>query len=230
MRFLDKHSTREKHLRRLEREERRLWQAYRATPLVPLEQPYQRGWVKTYVLEPRVLQRPDAHIFREMLRAVNHRATSSNREFLSRRGFPIILRPRGIGVHQWTKLAWPASYQRFFRLGHWRIEDEVFRRPERFYRPTQRLWQRGYKLAVDWWLKEDIQPLMITHRRAELPDVTSRLAEIDAFMSRTCGREQLNRLHGYSERYWRCCVNHHVEDRAVLAHREQLGLFSSDDT
>ena len=225
VRFLDKYAAREKYLRRLEREERRLWQAYSATPLVPLERPYQRGWVKTFVLEPRVLLRPDAHIFREMLRMVNHRVTSSNRGFLSRRGFPIVLRPRSIGLHQWVKLAWPASHQRFFRLGHWCIEDDEFRRP------FQRLWRRGYKLAIDWWLREDIQPLMVTHQRVDLPEVNSRLAEIDSFMTRTCGWEQLRRPHGRGDRYWRCRTNLHAEERAALVHREQLDFsrFTTPD-
>jgi hypothetical protein len=51
MRFLGKHFACEKNLRRLEREVKRLWQVRRDTPLVALEQPYQRGWFKTYVLD-----------------------------------------------------------------------------------------------------------------------------------------------------------------------------------
>jgi hypothetical protein len=221
MRYLDKHAAREKLLRRLEREERRLWLAYRATPLLPLERPYQRGWIKTFVLEPRVALRPDAHIFREMLRVVNNHVTSPNREFRSRRGFPIVLGTRRIGLHRWEKLAWPASHQRFFRLGHWRIENEEFRRPH------QRLWQRGYKLVVDWWLKEDIQPLMITHQRVDLPDVNARLAEIHAYMSRTHGWDRLARLYGRSA-WWRRFETTRAEHRSRHSLAEQLRETISD--
>lgn len=222
MRFPDKHAARDKLLRGLEREAHRLWQVYRRTPLVPLERPYQRDWRKTFVLEPRVLARPDTAIFRAMLHAVNHCVYSSNREFLSRRGFPIILRPRSIGLRSWEKLAWPASHQRFFRLGHWVIEDEEFRRP------GQRLWRRGYKLALDWWLREDIQPVMVTHQRVDLPDVNARLAEIEAFMKQTRGWERLRRLHGH--RRWPWPQDHRGAEHAALCEREALGNFPPDQT
>jgi len=67
MRFLDKYARRDKHLLRLERELNRLNQAHRHAPIIPLERPYQRGWVKFYVLEDRVERRPDAVIFRTVL-------------------------------------------------------------------------------------------------------------------------------------------------------------------
>lgn len=216
MRFLDKYAAREKELRRLEREESRLWQAYHRTPLVPLEHPYQRGWVKTFALEPRILQWSDAQVFRDVLRVINNRVYSRNREFISPRGFPILLHPRGIGLRQWDKLDWPASHRRLFRLGHWRIVDEEFRSPH------SGLWRRGYKLAGDWWLREDIQPLMVTHQRVDLPEVKTRLSEIERFMIRTCGRERLARLHGRSSHDWSCSETPYPEALAELQHQEQL--------
>ena len=164
--------------------------------------------MKTFVLDARVHRRRDVDIFRQMLRAVNNRVVSPNREFRSRRGFPILLSPRRIGISAWEKLAWPASHQRFFRLGHWRIEDEEFRRP------MQRLWRRGYKLVDDWWLQEIIQPVMVTHQRVDLPDVKSRLAEIEAHMLNTCGWKKLRRLYGRSE-WWRDLSSSAPELRAA---------------
>ncbi len=222
MRFLDKHAARDKHLRRLEREANRLWQAFRQTPLVPLEHPYQRGWMKTFVLDARVLHRADVETFREMLRVVNHRVFSPNRDFRSRRGFPILLAPRRVGISAWEKLAWPASHQRFFRLGHWRIEDEDFRRP------VQRLWRRGYKLISGWWLREDIQPVMITHQRVDLPEVKSRLAEIEAHMARTCGWDRLGWLHG-QRRSWRAYETSPAEARADHSLAEQACCGAVND-
>ena len=50
MRFLDKHTARDKELLRLEREHNQLHRALNHAPVVPLAEPYQRGWTKTYVL------------------------------------------------------------------------------------------------------------------------------------------------------------------------------------
>jgi hypothetical protein len=195
MRYLNKHAAREKRLRAFERECNRLHQAKGDAPIIPLEHPYQRGWVKTYVLEDRVERRPDAQVFRNMLGAINHTVWARERTFVSRRGQPLVLRPRIIHVREWEKLAWPASHRRFFAFGTWRVEHE------RCWLPPYRAWTCGYKLVVDWWLREDVQPHLITHQRVDLPEVKSRLAEIDAYMTRTCGWDTLSRLHGQGR--WR---------------------------
>jgi hypothetical protein len=225
MRLFDKHFACEKNLRRLEREAKRLWQVRRDTPLVPLEQPYQRGWFKTYVLDSRIAHRADAPMFHEMLRAVNQRVYSRNREFRSARGFPIVLGTRRISLHRWAKLAWPASHQRFFRLGCWRIDDEEFRQSQ----PRLRAWRRGYKLEIDWWLREDIEPAMITHQRVALPEVETRLAEIESALRRVCGWDRLHRLHGRSWRWFeKAYISSSVELRANQSFTEQLDSVTPD--
>lgn len=216
MRLVNKHFLREKLLRRLEREAQRLWHAQGAAPIVPLERPYQRGWVKTYVLEDRVERRPDAELFRTMLRTINQVAYSRERSFVARTGHAIALGPRIIGEREWRRLAWPASLQRYFKFGTWRIESAPPRASPAL------AWACGYKLVVTWWLREDVQPHLITHQRVDLPDVKSRLAEIEAFMTRTCGWFRLDRLHGRRQWWWRELDDGYVagSERAQLA--EQL--------
>lgn len=211
MRYLNKHLALEKKLRCLEREAQRLWQAQRDAPVVPLEHPYQRGWLKTYVLDEAVAHRPDVQIFRNVLAVVNHAVHSRNRAFLSRKGFPIVLHPRKIWVSEWRDLAWPASHQRFFAFGVWRIEEGEF------HRTVARSWLCGYKIVQTWWLREDIQPFLITHQRVELPAVRTRLAEIESFMTRTNGWGRLSRLHGRRVSFW--SPDERVDAQVV---REQL--------
>jgi hypothetical protein len=216
MRFLDKYFAREKQLRRLEREAHRLWQAQGDAPIIPLERPYQRGWVKTYVLAERIEQRPDAELFCTLLRAVNRRVHARDRSFLDRAGRPITLRPHIIHVREWRKLAWPARYQRFFAFGTWRIEDE------KFWHPPRRAWTCGYKFIHTWWLREDVQPHLMTHKRVDLPEVKSRLAEIEAGMARSDGWQRLGRLHGQRD-WWRIHSSPRRELRATHQQLEQLG-------
>lgn len=211
MRYLNKHLALEKKLRGLEREAQRLRHAQQAALVVPLEQPYQQGWIKTYVLDQAAVRRPDAQIFRNVLAVVNHAVRARNRAFVTRKGFPIVLRPRKIGVAEWRDLAWPASHQRFFAFGVWRVEDDEF------HRAIPRSWRCGYKLVQTWWLREDIQPFLITHQRVELPAVRTRLAEIESFMARTNGWDRLTRLHG--RRVWSWPPDERVEVQVV---REQL--------
>lgn len=213
----DKYFSREKRLLQLERETYRLHQATRVAPVVPLEQPYQRGWVKTFILRDDVLRRPDVAIFRTVLAAVNNRVHSRNREFTAANGQHMVLRPRMIRDGAWRKLGWFASHRRLFSYGHWPEDIDGWS-----WTPLRR--RRlvlGYRLASDWWLREDIQPLMVTHRKVDLPDVKARLAEIESFMTATCGWARVRRLHGY--RYaWKFAFQLHTERSADWDFKRQL--------
>lgn len=221
MRYLDKYSGRDKHLLALERELNRLHRAQVHAPIIPLERPYQRGWVKFYVLENRIAQRPDVAIFRAMLAQVNRRVLSRERSFINRSGHEILLRPRIIPTREWLKLAWPASRQRFFGYGCWRLDDQPW---------TPIKWRRhitGFKLVHLWWLREDVQPHLMTHQRVELPQVRSRIAEIEAYLEATCGRFRLDRLHGRS-RWWRRFSFSAHELRTEASMNDQLCSQASD--
>lgn len=196
MRYLDKHTTRDKHLLRLEREQEPLCRALHDTPVVLLEKPYQLGWTETYALERDVLRRPDVGVFERVLAVINRTVWSRERDFLHRNGDPIVLRPRIIPTCEWERLGWPASHTRLFSYGHW--EDEMEIRPW-FRKRSRRI---GYAVRRPWWLREDVQPRVITHRRVDLPEVRKRIAEIDAYFSHHLGRERLAWLHGHSLR-WR---------------------------
>jgi hypothetical protein len=215
MRAFDSHFMRDRHLRALEREANRLWQARADAPIIPLEHPYQRGWQKSFVLEKDVLRRPDVDIFRAVLNAINQRVFSRDSSFVRPNGQPIVLRPRIIRIREWLKLAWPASQQRFFSYGCWRLDDHDWLRKSERARVT------GFRLFRTWWLREDIQPFMITHQRVELPHVRERLAEIESYMEKVNGRRRLDWLHGHRHN-WRGFETTRAEHVAEENFAEQL--------
>jgi hypothetical protein len=197
MRFTDKYAQRDKRLLRLERELNRLHRAQGDAPIVPLEHPYQRGWEKSFVLREDALHHPEAAVFSAVLAVVNQRVLSRNREFVSRHGHPIVLRPRIIPVGEWARRPWPFTHQRLFAYGRWQTD--------RFYSWSTHRYcevEVGFKLFRTWWLEERLQPHMITHQRVELPEVRSRIAEIEAYLEANLGRCRLDWLHGRS-RWWR---------------------------
>jgi len=220
MRFLDKYFSEDKRLLRLDRERRRLWQAQREAPVIPLERPYQRGWTKSYILTAAVRRRPDVAVFAAILRAVNQRVYARTRAFVDRRGKPIVLRPRIIEAREWLRLRWPASHQRYFSYGCWRFDS----RP--WHPSYQRSCISGFKLFHDWWLTEDTQPNLITHQRVALPKVEARLAEIEAYLRNTCGSYRLNNLQGRRAR-WRY-TNTWVEERSTEALNYELNDVARD--
>jgi hypothetical protein len=211
MRFLDKHTARDKELLRLEREHDQLRRALSLAPVVPLVEPYQRGWTKTYVLRDDIRRRIDVAVFRTVLAAVNQRIWSREPDFILPDGQTYRLRPRIILPLEWKRLPWPASHRRLFTYGPW--EEELL--PRRSYR--RRRLVVGFSIRNPWWLEEDVQPWMITHQRVELPEVRRRIAEIDARFTHTRGRERLGNLHGRKD-WW------HRRRPAGLTLREETAL------
>ncbi len=191
MRFSDKHAARDKHLLRLERELTRLRKAKWNAPIIPLEHPYQRGWVKTFKLRDDALHHPEVKVFRAVLLVVNQKVTSRNRDFVHKNGGPHVLRPRIIPVCEWVRRPWPFSHQRLFAYGQWELEEIYL-----WTTHQQRNWIRGFRLMRTWWLEKIVGPLMITHQKVDLPEVRSRIAEIEAHFTARLGRERLSHLHG----------------------------------
>ena len=214
MPFFDKYAQRDKHLLRLERELARLGEAQENAPVIPLEHPYQRGWVKTYALRPDALHHPDAAIFQALLAVVNECVHSRNREFRRRNGDQLELHPRIVPPQEWIRRAWPVRYHQWFAYGSWRVE-ETWGWAWRGY-PRHVV---GFKLTRGWWLEEEVRPHMITHRRVELPAVRSRIAEIEAHLEARLGWYRLHWLHGKHSR-WRS-PDLAAEQRAAASFADQ---------
>lgn len=220
MTLLRKHASRDKRLLALEREANRLYQAQREAPIVPLERPYQKGWIKTFALAPDLRRRPDVEVFRTVLAAINNRLWARTREFVNRDGAPLVLRPCVIYQREWERLRWPASHRRLLAFGHWETGDSYHAFFRAWFRRRHRV--TGYSVHRPWWLIEDIQPHLITHQRVNLPEVETRLAEIEAELRRTGGRYRLDWLHGRRVR-WR--------ERKTFAERiEDLSPLHADET
>lgn len=214
MRFLDKHTARDKELLRLEREYNQLHRALNDAPVVPLAEPYQRGWSKTYVLREDIRRRNDVAVFRTVLAALNQRIWSRERDFILPDGQTYRLRPRIILPLEWKRLPWPASHRRLFAYGPW--EEEFL--PRRSFR--RRRLVVGFSILNPWWMEEDVQPWMITHQRGELPEVRRRMTEIETRMEHTRGWERLGRLHGRKNWWWRFDAPALAPLRADLAMRD----------
>jgi hypothetical protein len=200
MRFADKYAQRDKHLLRLERELARLNQARWNAPIIPLEHPYQRGWVKTFTLREDAWHHPEALIYQAVLVVVNDKVSSRNREFTTTNGRPIVLRPKILDPRKWHRLNWPINHHRLFACGWWQVDDT-----SPWSDGCRRDWIYGFKLIRTWWLEEVVTPHMITHQRVDLPEVRARIAEIENHLRVRLGWEKLTRLHGRRVRWREGC-------------------------
>lgn len=61
--------------------ERKLFVDKRNLPLIPLENPYQQGWVRYFVLREDVLRSPNADFFQNLLTKINTYKYSNAKSF-----------------------------------------------------------------------------------------------------------------------------------------------------
>lgn len=75
----------EKQVRQKVKQQRELWKQRRDMPFVPLEKPYQKGFVRFFVVREDVLRSKDAVFFQELLLKINTFLYSENKKFQKRK-------------------------------------------------------------------------------------------------------------------------------------------------
>jgi hypothetical protein len=191
----------DRELRGLERERRRLRRATWEAPLIELEKPYQRGWIRFFALTARGKRRPDAAKLHEALQFVQRVQFSRSRDFCHYSGKSKRRVPLG---HPLETL----SMREILRRG---VPDRVLKRlilrnrgPLRSKDEVRVLVQQGFGGVAHFRYPElcesVVAPYFITHGRCVLPEVESRLAEIEGCL-RNGGVFRLLTLSG-RKRWW----------------------------
>ena len=152
----------------LERELNKLLELSWKAPIIPLEKPYQNGWIKFYVLRDDYTRRTDTNVYLRILKEVGIERFSRNKNFLDKNGRPLTPGLKIIGKNEWDKLGWPEHYKKYFYYG---------------LHPVETRWgtggtREGYKLTHTFYLVEAIRPHMVTHTKVIYPDVQKRIREI----------------------------------------------------
>lgn len=135
-----------------------------------LEQPYQRGWRRYYVLSDRALDRQDRTTLETILEVIGSVVVHHSRIFQHRRGrarkLCEIEQPlRPIPVHEWQRKNYPEGWHRYFQYQlllewnhHWQ-PYWVFLQPSLYRLKVERNW---------------------IHQIQEIdPEIESRLGELD---------------------------------------------------
>jgi len=200
-----------KEMRQLAKEYSHLQSLVRNAPTVPLENPYQRGWVRYFKLDTQLHNRMDYPEIEKVLKAVN-------RIQYCRKGTFLRQKKKGKGMR--------------LREHHLRIPNicdlETYKIPEDLlgylvlpsgrslgsYDEFRRMRMEGYRLALRFCFAElchsVTEPYMITHRRVVLPEIESRLKRLEAKMERERIMEKLyrsqwrGRFRGWGRELRRC--------------------------
>ena len=149
----------------------------RNLPLVPLEKPYQKGYVRFFVLREDVRQGKQADFFATLLEKINTYQYADTRKFQKkkkRRGKRVyIARKQELyAFNQW-------EWQRALERGKFTEKERAyFARIECFNRQKDRF-ETYYEFTEAWRFELRVKPNMITHYRPVDIAIERELAELD---------------------------------------------------
>ncbi|MEC5126483.1 hypothetical protein VSU19_06975 [Verrucomicrobiales bacterium BCK34] len=178
----------DRKLRDLILEQRRLSRAMWNAPVVPLKEPYQRGWYRYLVLSERASRRPDFEQLEELLEFVNHKQYCRKKKFLQycprrKREVEENHRPRRFELWELLRMKMPDHLFRYFRQtgGSRVVNREILREL------PMRGWSGKFEVNCEHLFESVVAPYIVTHQKVDMPEVRSRLDEIDEILEQSNG-------------------------------------------
>lgn len=179
----------DKELREIIEEQRRLSKVIWNGPVVPLKEPYQRGWYRYLVLSERASRRPDFEQLKELLVFVDHKQYCRKKKFLQyshkrKREVEMTHRPRRFRSYEMLRIKMPDHLFRYFR------QPNGFRviNSERLRELPMRGWSGKFEVNCEHLFESVVAPPhTVTHQTVDMPKVRSRLDEIDETLEQSNG-------------------------------------------
>jgi len=149
----------------------------RTLPLVPLEKPYQKGYVRFFVLREDVRQGKQADFFATLLEKINTYQYADNRKFQKkkkRRRKPVY-----VARKQELRSFSQRELERALDSGEFSVKEYLyFAKVECFNRQKDRF-ETYYEFTEPWRFELRVKPNMITHYRPVDIAIERELAELD---------------------------------------------------
>ena len=171
----------EKYLRQCCDRHAELEKQKRTMPLVPLEKPYQKGYVRFFVVRDDVKRSKLGAFFENLLAKINTYQYADNRKFQKKK------KRRG-------KRVYIARKQELYTFSQWEweraLEREKFTQKERAYFARIECFNRQkdrfeihYEFTEAWRFELRVKPNMITHYRPVDIAIERELAELDKIIN-----------------------------------------------
>lgn len=169
----------EKQVRKKYKRHREVWKQKRNIPLIPLEKPYQKGFVRFFVVRDDVKRSKDGDFFENLLKKINTEMYSDTRKFLKKkRKFG-----RRIYVEKEQKTAkvlpWEWNNPKF---GLTERERQYFVKRE-YYTYNKRLIKEYYEFIEPWRFVLRVRPNMITHYKPLDEDLEREYNALDSYLN-----------------------------------------------
>lgn len=196
----------DKYLIRLYKEEKALYSQRANLGWEPLDQPFQRGWKRSFVLREDVAKSRNADFFEQILRKINTTDWSYRKDF--------IVRNRKMGRKKYKvkeqKLLEPGEYH-FKKIGFSDIQKQLFHEVEVI--DHKRKSTKKYVFNEPWRFVLCVRPHIVDRIKKTDVELERRLYEINNFLKRNCYRRRQTKLLDGSEYKfsWKYFIKHKEE-------------------
>ncbi|WP_177762174.1 hypothetical protein [Flavobacterium sp. I3-2] len=167
----------EKKIRLNNKRQKELWNEKQTIPLVPLAVPYQKSYVRYFVLRDDIKNEKDITFFSEILKKINTEQFSYSKKFTKKKKQ---YRKRiDVPTTQYLRLLYPYEYSgKDSKLNE--REREYFIQTQ-VYNQFTKTFQTFYEFIQPWRFRLIVKPNMITHYKPINSELERELAEIDKF-------------------------------------------------
>ncbi|SHL39450.1 hypothetical protein SAMN05444360_101381 [Chryseobacterium carnipullorum] len=169
----------EKQIRKKYKRSKELWHLRRNIRWIPLENPYQRGFVRFFVVNDEVKRSEDEDLFEGILKKINTYMYSESRLFLKKR--------KKFGRRIYVEKAQKLNRISFYawtdpKFGLTPRERQYFLKNEE-YNPFRKRNETYYEFIEPWRFTLRIRPNMITHYKPVDAELEKEYAEIELYIS-----------------------------------------------
>jgi len=190
----------DKQLIQKEREYEQLLDIQRHEPMVALDKPYQRGWVRGFELIPEVQNSDKAAFYQEILDRINTWQWHHDEQFKPPK------RKRCWRRYDYKELPRLQTIGRY----HWhhntaRLSDEqraCFKRVE-FWSDHLYKWDYYYQFAQPELFEIRVKPKMITHIKQSDAELQQQINFLNSILYNSASQYRLQKIKGGYYKYWR---------------------------
>ena len=185
----------EKQLLKLDEKSTQIWKAIKELPLVPIENPYQKGWKRFFVVREDVLKSKDGDFFENLLEKINTFQYSNQKKFTvrKRRNRKKIDAPK---EHKLLDL-----YPREFNCEKLNLSDKE----KKYFEQVQKWcainknFKTVFQFTESWRYVLKIKPNIITHKQAIDSDLESQSDRLENYITNNDLRKKINKMKDYHQ-------------------------------
>jgi hypothetical protein len=211
----------EKQLIQIRRLEKELWNKRKDLPLIPLENPYQKGWQRNFVLREDVARSSEANFYRTLLEKINTWQFSPEKSFKrkkKRKRRHVYVENIQI-VKEFSEWEWKSP-----KLELTEKEKVHFYKRERWCSNFKR-YKIHYVFNEPWRYVLRVSPYMITHTKMVDSDLESEIQLLDNYIVNNHLRYKINKLvDGFSHR-WSYYENENPKEKNLIKNKSLHLLY-----